>query len=120
MRRHQALSATQEKSATTSVNLVDRQISSAAFGATAPSLSPDVVNQRAKLTQQQQQAAAANGLEAASNKSRLIDRHVLTENEVLPNLELNPNKPWANRSSRRFNSLLAYRFRLVSYLSFFL
>lgn len=62
------------------------------------------------------QAAAkrkpSNGVAAGGPQpAPFIDRHVLTEHEVVPNLELNPNKPWTSRFSRSLKSSIAYRFR---------
>lgn len=65
-----------------------------------PSNAPSLAN-RAPISQLQQQQQA----------SPFIDRHVLTEHEVVPNLELNPNKPWTSRFSRSLKSSIAYRFR---------
>lgn len=55
-----------------------------------------------------------------STINSFIDRHVLTENEVLPNLEQNSNKPWANRYSRSLKSSLEYKFRLVFKIIYYL
>ena len=40
-----------------------------------------------------------------------IDRHISTENEVLPSLETSPNRIWTTRFVRNLKSSLVYRFR---------
>ena len=45
------------------------------------------------------------------NVLSLIDRHVLTENEVLPSWGPNNKAAWTTRSSRSFKTSLVYRFR---------
>lgn len=64
-----------------------------------------------RLSAAQQSAKLGRDSTRASTSAHLLDRHVLTENEVVPNLETSHMKHWASRVSRNLKSSLAYRFR---------
>ena len=64
---------------------------------------------------------SAGGDTQISPQSLIIDRHVLTENEVLPSLEANLSRgqSWTSRHQRSLRSSIVYRFRVYCALNYF-